>query len=62
YRMILNESLFCKNRRKECRLMQKGAISSAFCEPTGTELELFFGRFEAIKSIERKSISIRCGC
>lgn len=29
---------------------------SFFCEPIGTELELFFGRFKTIEPIERQSL------
>lgn len=34
------------------------AVNARKGEPTGTKLELFFGRFKAIKSIERQSVPI----
>lgn len=36
----------------------KWRLLAFVCEPIGTKLELFFGRFEAFKSIKKQSLSI----
>ena len=50
---MIKMELIRKNRIRQTRLMQKGAISSAFCDPAGTKLELFFGRLEATESVKK---------